>query len=108
MQQPHERFKQYRKNIAKVASSRATVEVFDGVQEAESVRFLAKLVERPEGLFEHIKMEAGAVILRVTYGYTPREGADPLVEMAGRTMGDFAHVMIPGKYLVDVLPACEF
>ncbi|EAT79678.2 hypothetical protein SNOG_12878 [Parastagonospora nodorum SN15] len=108
MQQPHARFKQYRKNIAKVASSAATLKVFDGVQEEESVRFLGRVLRGPEALFEHIKMEAGAVILRVTYGYTPREEKDPLVDMAGTTMVDFADVMIPGKYLVDVLPACEF
>lgn len=108
MQQPHARFKLYRKNIAKVASSAATLKVFDKVQEEESVRFLGRVLGGPEGLFEHIKMEAGAVILRVTYGYTPREEADPLVDMAGTTMEDFADVMIPGKYMVDVLPACEF
>ncbi|KAH6507448.1 hypothetical protein HBI56_151160 [Parastagonospora nodorum] len=108
MQQPHARFKQYRKNIAKVASSAATLKVFDGVQEEESVRFLGRVLRGPEALFEHIKMEAGAVILRVTYGYTPWEEKDPLVDMAGTTMVDFADVMIPGKYLVDVLPALRY
>jgi hypothetical protein len=106
MQQPNETFKAYRKNIATVASSAATLKVFDAVQEEESVRFLGKLLAGPEGLFEHIKMEAGAVILRVTYGYTPNMvGRDPLVDMAGQTMEDFADVMIPGKYLVDIVPA---
>lgn len=49
--------------------------------------------------------EAGAVILKIAYGYT----ADPfdedlLISMAGKAMDDFGTAAVPGAFLVDVLP----
>jgi hypothetical protein len=108
MQQPDETFKLYRKNMAKVASSAAILSVFDRVQEEESVRFLSNMLESPDKLFNHIRMEAGAVILRITYGYTPKSnGKDPLVDLVGQAMANFADATTPGKYAVDVLPFCK-
>jgi hypothetical protein len=106
--QPNELFKVYRKNMAKVASSAATLSVFDRVQEEEAVHFLANLLESPDDLFAHIRKEAGAVILRIIYGYTPEaHGSDPLVDLAEKAMADFADVSSPGRYIVDVLPICK-
>ncbi|KAH7377826.1 cytochrome P450 [Pyrenochaeta sp. MPI-SDFR-AT-0127] len=99
-----ETFKLQRKNIAKVASSNVSLAVFDRVQEEESAHFLLNVLDSPGDLFDHIRMEAGAVILRITYGYTPEShGRDPLVDMARDTMVDFADATVPGKYVVDVL-----
>jgi hypothetical protein len=66
------------------------------------------ILESPEDLFYHIKKEAGAVILRITYGYTPNaRGADPLVDLAEKTMRDLGIAAVPGKWSVDVLPFCK-
>ncbi|OAK97184.1 cytochrome P450 [Phaeosphaeriaceae sp. SRC1lsM3a] len=109
MQQPDETFKLYRKNMAKVASSAATLSVFDRVQEEESAHFLSNMLESPDKLFDHIRMEAGAVILRITYGYTPKSnGKDPLVDLVGQAMSNFADATTPGKYLVDVFPFLRY
>lgn len=100
-----EQFKQHRKNIAKVAGSNTSLKVFDRVQEEESIHFLQNVLESPQDLFEHIKKEAGAVILRITYGYVPEaKGNDYLVDMAVKTMHDFAESSIPGKWPVDIMP----
>lgn len=49
--------------------------------------------------------EAGSVITKITYGYTAEShGKDPLVDLAGATMEDFAEATMPGKWIVDVLP----
>ncbi|KAF2032730.1 cytochrome P450 [Setomelanomma holmii] len=109
LSQPSERFKLFRKNFAKVASKRGTLEVFDRVQEEESAHFLLNLLESPEELFDHIRKEAGAVILRITYGYTPNaKGRDPLVDLAGKAMKEFDEASVPGKYLVDSVPFLRF
>ena len=51
--------------------------------------------------------EAGTAILQVAYGYqTEAEGKDPLVDLAGRTMENFAAATVPGKFAVDMLPFC--
>lgn len=101
-------FKIHRKNIAKIASSNVSLSVFDRVQEEEAVHFLLNVLDSPEKLFDHIKKEAGAVILKVTYGYTAEaHGKDPLIEMAGRTMHEFAEAGVPGKWAVDIMPFCK-
>jgi uncharacterized protein (DUF2461 family) len=49
------------------------------------------------------------VILKITYGYTTEaHRRDPLVDLAQDTMHIFADATTPGKWLVDVMPFCEF
>lgn len=83
--------------------------MFNRVQEEESVHFLLNILESPEKLFSHIKKEAGAVILKITYGYNaePRDKEDYLVNMAVRTMHEFSESTIPGKWPVDIMPFCK-
>lgn len=98
-------FKQHRTNIAKVAGSTTSLNVFNRVQEEESVHFLLNVLESPDKLFDHIKKEAGAVILKIIYGYTAEaKGDDVLVDMAGKTMADFSDASVPGKWPVDIMP----
>ncbi len=67
------------------------------------------MLDSPDNLFDHIKKEAGTVILRITYGYTAEpHGRDPLVDMAGKTMQEFADATVPGKWVVDIMPFCKF
>lgn len=102
-------FKQHRTNIAKVAGSTTSLAVFNRVQEEESVHFLLNLLQSPEDLFDHIKKEAGAVILKTTYGYNAEpHGKDLLVDMAGRTMAEFSDSTTPGKWPVDVMPFLRY
>jgi hypothetical protein len=109
MSQYTDTFKTHRSNIAKVAGSTTSLKVFNRVQEEESVHFLLNVLESPENLFDHIKKEAGAVILKITYGYTAEpKGKDVLVDMAGKTMADFSDATIPGKWPVDVMPFCKY
>ncbi|OAK99149.1 cytochrome P450 [Phaeosphaeriaceae sp. SRC1lsM3a] len=102
-------FKQHRTNIAKVAGSTTSLNVFNRVQEEESVHFLLNVLESPDKLFDHIKKEAGAVILKIIYGYTAEaKGPDVLVDMAGKTMADFSDASVPGKWPVDIMPFLRF
>lgn len=51
----NETWKLHRKNITKVASTNASIEIFDQVQEVESVHFLLNLLDSPDDLFDHIR-----------------------------------------------------
>lgn len=54
------------------------------------------------------RREAGSVILKITYGYTTEaRGKDPFVDLAGKTMVQFAEATVPGKWIVDILPFCK-
>lgn len=52
--------------------------------------------------------EAGAIILKIGYGYTiePRK-ADPLVDLADRALAQFSAATVPGSWMVDTMPACQ-
>lgn len=107
--QANETFKIQRRNFAKVTSSAAVQATFDRVQEEESIHFLKNLLDEPEELFDHIRKEAGAVILRITYGYTPTyKGNDPLIDLAEKALSQFADSSVPGRYLVDMLPPLQY
>lgn len=102
-------YKAHRKNIAKATGTNASVSVFDRIQETEAAHFLLSLLNSPDDLFSHIRKEAGSVILKITYGYTTKaHGYDPLVELAGKTMVDFAEVTVPGRFAVDIFPFLRF
>ena len=52
--------------------------------------------------------EAGAIILKITYGYTAESHKDdPLIDMAGDAMETFGRAAVPGAFLVDVFPFCK-
>lgn len=49
--------------------------------------------------------EAGAIILKVAYGYEiEAHKEDPLVTLADHAMDQFSKAMIPGAWLVDMVP----
>lgn len=53
--------------------------------------------------------EAGAVILKIAYGYTiePHK-RDPLVQGANLALEHFSIAGTPGTWLVDMIPACMY
>jgi hypothetical protein len=100
------------------------------LQEVEVHRFLFRVLQEPDKLLSHIRTwvtnvllacvrigidvmrpnsEAGAIILKMIYGYTiePHK-QDPLVELAATALDQFSASTVPGAWLVDVIPAREF
>lgn len=81
------------------------------LQELEARRLLLRLLEEPEPdkLKKHIRTEAGAIALKVAYGYSIdiSGSPDPLVALAEEAIEIFSEACLPGKWLVDVIPACE-
>lgn len=95
------------------------------IQEKESHRFLFRVLQEPDLLFDHLKVyvqrgrsyimqsmltigsEAAAIILKIVYGYTvdPHE-PDPLVQVVDAAMARFGQVFAVGAWLVDIIPAC--
>jgi hypothetical protein len=104
----NDHWKLHRRTITKVVSSNVSVSVFDRVQEEEAAHFLMNVLAAPDRLFDHIRTEAGTVILKITYGYTAKNrGRDPLVELAGQAVRTFAESTVPGKWAVDIFPFCK-
>lgn len=101
-----DRFRTYRKQLHTTIGTKTSAARFNPLQEVEVHRFLLRLLEQPEGLLAHIRTEAGAIILKLAYGYTiePHE-QDPLVDLADRALVQFSAAAVPGAWLVDTIPA---
>lgn len=82
---------------------------YDSLQEVEVSRFLLRFMEDPNGLVEHLRAMAGAIILKMTYGYTVEtEGNDPLVDLVNEALAQFTAATIPGAWLVDTFPILQY
>ncbi|KAH8768679.1 cytochrome protein [Hyaloscypha sp. PMI_1271] len=88
------RFLAHRKQTAQVLGSK----------EVEVGRFLLRMLESPNDLPEHTRTEAGAIILKIAYGYTIEPyGSDPLVALAEKSFKEFGKAAVPGAWVVDMV-----
>ncbi|KAE8375526.1 cytochrome P450 [Aspergillus bertholletiae] len=97
--------KDMRKALGYQIGSKKAVSQFNTVQDLEVRRFLLRVLEDPDRLLQHIRKEAGAIVLKVAYGYTvePHED-DPLVDLADVAMATFGLALLPGTWAVDFIP----
>jgi hypothetical protein len=78
-------------------------------QSIEVRRFLLRVMEQPDELLEHIKSEAGAIIVKIAYGYTMEpHGRDPLIKLVQKSMDDFSVATAPGNWLIDIVPFLKY
>ncbi|RAL13463.1 cytochrome P450 [Aspergillus homomorphus CBS 101889] len=104
-----ERLRETRKNLHREIGSNKSVARFNDVQTAEVGRFLVRVLASPGNLIQHIRKEAGAIILKMGYGYTVEPHArDPLVDLADRALEDFSVAMLPATYAVDFIPILRY
>ncbi|KAG6127524.1 hypothetical protein E4U38_006219 [Claviceps purpurea] len=95
----------HRKLMHQQLGTRVLAERFSNTQDAETKRFLLRVLYNPEDLMEHIKTQASASILKIVYGYSiePHQ-ADPLVGLIERAMVIFSKTVLPFAWAVDVIP----
>ncbi|KAK7421223.1 hypothetical protein QQX98_002353 [Neonectria punicea] len=84
-------------------------ENFFAIQDLESRRFLLRVLENPTNLITHIKTEASAIILKITYGYSiePHKG-DPLVSLIERMMDHLSRALVPLAWPVDTFTFLKY
>lgn len=94
-----------RKHLTREIGSNKSVSSFDPVQQAEVAHFLLRVLDAPYLLQQHIRKEAGGIILKIGYGYTiESHGNDPLVDLADKAMEDFSYALLPATWAVDFFP----
>ncbi|KAG1892829.1 cytochrome P450 [Suillus subluteus] len=98
------RFRRYRKNLHRVIGSRAALNIYRPIMEIETHRFLKRVLTTPDQLQERIRHTAGAVILRISYGYEVKESNDPFINIAERANNQFSQSIAPGAFMVNYLP----
>ncbi|KAG2148111.1 cytochrome P450 [Suillus clintonianus] len=100
-----DRFRQYRKNLRRVAGIHAALDIYNPVQDIETRQFLKRMFETPDQLQEQLRHTAGAIILRISHGYEVKESNDPFVDLADRAMDQFSRLTAPGAFMVDIVPS---
>ncbi|KAM0455036.1 hypothetical protein ACHAPV_007923 [Trichoderma viride] len=99
-------FRQHRKYIHQQLGTKALAARFSDIQDVESKRLLLRILNDPENLVEHIKAEASAIILKITYGYTIEPlNPDPLVKLIEDVMSNLSAAFVPMSWSVDIIPA---
>ncbi|KAK7449239.1 hypothetical protein VKT23_013384 [Stygiomarasmius scandens] len=81
------------------------VQLFHSHVEVETHKLLKRLLESPGLLKNHLRKTAGAIILRMSYGYEVREGRDTLVDLANEATEQASLALVPGRFLVNLVPA---
>ncbi|KAG2133604.1 cytochrome P450 [Suillus bovinus] len=99
-----DRFRYYRKTIHRIMGSRAAMSVYEPIEEIETRRFLKRVFAKPEQLQTHIRHTAGAIILRISYGYEVQDDNDPFVDLADRAMRQLSQSNDTGAFMVNIMP----
>ncbi|KAJ7157971.1 cytochrome P450 [Mycena crocata] len=103
------RFKAYRRLIGKVIGTRGSIEKFYPIEEYQANMFLKRIIEDPTSFESATRKTAAAMVLQLTYGYKIQEaGNDPFVDLADKGMSEFSKIMVPGAFLIDVLPILKY
>ncbi|KAL4883962.1 putative cytochrome P450 oxidoreductase OrdA-like protein [Aspergillus karnatakaensis] len=99
----------YRKKMYQEIGTKAGVARFQQTQDIEVGRFLLRMLDAPERLTKHARKLAGAVVLKITYGYSiDQEADDPLVDIADEALVNFSISARPGTWLVDSAPFLKY
>ncbi|KAJ5925569.1 hypothetical protein N7454_008208 [Penicillium verhagenii] len=109
MQPYTDRFRAYKKLLKPYFSSEKIVAQYTPLQEVETHRFLWRVLKNQKNLTQHIQTEAGAIILRIAYGYRVEpHSQDLLVNLANVSLEQFSIATTPGTWLVDIIPALKY
>ncbi|KAI0350838.1 O-methylsterigmatocystin oxidoreductase [Trametes cingulata] len=70
----------------------------------ECRRFLLRLLNNPEDLVPLARHVFSATIMDIVYGINVAEHNDPYIRLAENAAAIFTQIMVPGQYLVEILP----
>jgi hypothetical protein len=101
------RFRQYRKQLHSGLNSRATQTYFPLINQ-ERLVFLNGLATAPQDFISHTRRNAGAVVLKITYGWAVTSNDDKLVKRMQEAAHIGAEILRPGRWLVEIFPLLRF
>jgi len=99
-----DRHKELRRMLLREIGTRNSLEQFIPMEEAETARFIRRVIDEPDRVAQNVRKLAGAIILNVSHGYQVKDGDDEMVALADRLMEEFSHATTPGAFVVDALP----
>ncbi|KIY69838.1 cytochrome P450 [Cylindrobasidium torrendii FP15055 ss-10] len=97
---------QTRRMIHQELGSMSQIRTFYPQEEDQARRFLGLVAEKPDRIVDHCFRHAGAIILRITYGYTAKDYDDEVITAVNKAMHTLVVATHPGLrgFLVDQFP----
>ncbi|KAJ3552901.1 hypothetical protein NM688_g3906 [Phlebia brevispora] len=106
--QYNDMFRGMRRLLRQFMGGKTQMAKFHSLEQQETRRFLRRVLSDPDNLPEHIRKTAGAIILKMSYGYDIVEGEDPLINLVERAAEGFIYSTSPGAFLVDIIPILRY
>ncbi|KAG7085838.1 hypothetical protein E1B28_003375 [Marasmius oreades] len=100
-----DRFRAYRRHFSRIIGTPKATSKYNALEEAETHKFLQRVAKNPDGLPQHLRKTAGAIIMKIAYGIEVLEENDPFVELIEYANDHFSAATAPGAFLVDVFPS---
>ncbi|KAK4067389.1 uncharacterized protein Triagg1_7569 [Trichoderma aggressivum f. europaeum] len=98
-------FRLKRKLLHQQIGTKVLASQYTDTQDVEVKRFLLRLLNEPGDLFNHVRAEAAAIILNVTYGYSiESHKPDALVKLIEEVTDHSSEASVPLKQIVDLIP----
>ncbi|KAI9453226.1 cytochrome P450 [Russula earlei] len=102
------RLKESRKYMYRTIGTRESLEKHGTLFNSEARKLLKAALRDPDNIHQHVRRFAGAIIVRITYGYEAQEQRDPIITLAESTVARFSQFVQPGAYLVDKIPILKY
>ncbi|KAF8912662.1 cytochrome P450 [Mucidula mucida] len=75
------------------------------VQVQATLRFLRRLLQRPDDFYQHARHVTSSIVLLLVYGYEAQEENDWYITIVNKALRKSEVAMQPGRYLVDYMPS---
>ncbi|KAK7059719.1 cytochrome P450 [Favolaschia claudopus] len=100
---------EYRRLMAQFLGTRSKIETaYSDVIEKATHSFLHGLLQSPRKWKEHGYRFAGAIVLKIAYGYEARDHDDPLVKLVDDAMDQFSELTGTNAFAVDTFPLLRY
>ncbi|KDQ23377.1 hypothetical protein PLEOSDRAFT_1049198 [Pleurotus ostreatus PC15] len=86
----------------------SSVSQFWPIQLKEAHAILRRLLDEPDALIDHLRLNAASSIMKVVYGIDVVPKDDYYVTIAERALDGMAKAASPGAFLVDILPILKY
>ncbi|THU82832.1 cytochrome P450 [Dendrothele bispora CBS 962.96] len=103
------RLRSYRKTFHNELGNMASLRNYWSQEESHAKHFVKRVLESPENLFDHcFHRHAGAIILRVAYGYRAKDHDDEFIKAGNTAMQSFNEGCSPSRFMVNQLPILQY
>ncbi|KAH6915729.1 cytochrome P450 [Coprinopsis sp. MPI-PUGE-AT-0042] len=97
-----------RKLFQKIFDRHSNMEMVEERTTQYAYRMIGQLLEAPDDFQEHIRHLVGGLAFSLAYGIPTQPRNDPYIRLAEQSIDPAGRAVVPGAYLVDVLPFLKY